>query len=114
MKETEEHTCYFGMVDEKTGLYHEGYVENGEMKFKKIPWWRRIFAKEPSETEFLGITTAVINSIFGPERVVEVAIYKKFNPISLKTQAIYGNVEGRGLVYFDIVAFEKTGKLIKK
>ncbi len=42
----------FVSVDSITGERKDGYIDkNGEMKFKKQPWYKRIFHKPPSKIE---------------------------------------------------------------
>lgn len=105
----------FGKVDVTTGLISEGHVENGEMKFKKIPWYKRIFTKEPSEIKFIGITSMYSQWIWSNKKnYFESPVYKKYNPYTGKIQCIYTNVPNHGAVYFDVCVYEKTGKLVER
>lgn len=105
----------FGKIDTSTGLVQEGYVENGEMKFKKIPWYKRLFSKEPSEIKYLGTITLYWNFFWSNKKnYFEAAVYKKYNPYTGKIQCIYANVPNRGAMYFDVKAYEKSGQLVER
>ncbi len=99
----------FGSIDVKTGISSSGYMENGQMKFKKTPWYKRLFSTEPIETEFLGICKRVNknNTI-----EIELCVYRKFNPYTNETKEIYAENELYGKFSFDINAFEQMGRLI--
>lgn len=104
----------FGMVDTNNGLASEGYIDkNGEMRFKKIPWYKKLFSKEPSKIEFIGVTEVYSQLIWSNKKnYFETAVYRKYNPYTNKTQCIYTNIRGCRTFYFDIAAYEKTGQLI--
>jgi len=115
MKNQEENNgIIFGKIDTSTGLASEGYMENGEMKFKKIPWYKKLFAKEPSKIEFIGIISMYSQLIWSNEKnYFDVAVYKKYNPFTGKIQCIYTNVPNHGAIYFDVYAYEKSGQLVE-
>jgi hypothetical protein len=104
-----------GVIDTETGLVSEGYVENGEIKFKKIPWYKKLFAKEPYKIELIGTITMYSQWIWSNKKeYFESAVYKKYNPFTGKIKCIYTNIPNHGAKYFDVCAYEKLGKLIEQ
>lgn len=104
----------FGALNTETGEFSNGYLEKGEMKFKKIPWYKKLFAKEPTETEFIGIVEGNTRFIWCDQnRAVNVPIYKKYNPYTGQIKSLYGDVKNHGRIFFNIQVFEKFGKFIE-
>lgn len=99
----------FGSIDINSGIPSDGYMENGKMKFKKIPWYKRIFTQKPTEEMFVG-TARYGNDIIE----IELCVYRKYNPYTNETYEIYANSNTYGKFEFDINAFEQMGKLISK
>ena len=98
----------FGSINVETGTSSEGYMEDGEMKFKKTPWYKRLFAKKPVKEVFMGTCK------WGNDKMeIELCIYKKFNPYTNETYEIYANHSQYGKFSFDINAFEQMGKLVE-
>ena len=106
----------FVSVDSITGERKDGYIDkNGEMKFKKQPWYKRIFHKPPSKIEAIGTTQFSHSYIWSnKERCVVYPVYRKFNSYTNETYSIYSNIEDHGAFYFNVELFEKTGKLVRR
>jgi len=108
----------FGSIDIKTGETKTGYIDkNGEMKYKKLPWYKRIFNKKTKleKTEYIGILDGERWFYIGTQRCSEktsVAAYKRFNPFTNETYEIFAT-QGDEKFLFDVNAYEKNGKLIK-
>lgn len=104
----------FGMMNVQTGETQEGYMKDGEMKFKPQSWLERLFAKPPRETEYVGITTMSHSWIWSSKEThFKATVYRDFNPFTDKTYAIYA-VAGEHRFNFNVDAYTHTGKLVMK
>ena len=105
----------FGTINVKTGERTEGFIENGEMKYKKIPWWKRIFRespKPPEQTEYIGTTQLYSKLIWSNNKnYFNAAVYKRFNPFTKEIYEIYSNTRW-GKFNYNIDAFISAGQLI--
>ena len=108
----------FGCIDINTGEFEKGYIDKGEMKFKRSSllkrMYRKIFNKEPLVVETIGAITAEMNSLFFGLREEDYAVYRRYNKWSNETKDIYCNIRGHGAVYFNIDIWEKTGKFVQR
>lgn len=102
----------FGSVNVVTGELQKGYIKDSQMKFKKIPWYKRIFQKKPEKVEYVGTTTVYSQLIWSDKKhYFDVSVYRKINPITNETYEIFCFIEG--LKYkFNIDAYVYENKLI--
>lgn len=97
----------FGCVDTQTGQTQEGYIENGQMKYKPLKWWQKFFAKKPEEKEFIGVFKYQSKFTWSQEwSNNQIAIYKYFNPFTGEIYKIEGSNEEE-TIQLDVGAFEK-------
>ena len=98
----------FGCMNTETGDFQEGYIEDGQMKFKKSPWWAGWFSARPTKTKYIGITTLLHGWIFSKNKdEVEVTVYCDYNPYTFKVYKVYcehGN--------FNVDAYRENGRLV--
>ena len=113
-----ESQCIFGTYNVTTGESLEGYMDKGEMKYRKYPWYKRIFFrkyKEPQPktlTEYMGTTIyRASNWIFRTHKEIEVVVYREYIEGTNKTTRIYSNVDGRTFT-FNIDAYNAGHGLI--
>ncbi len=106
----------FGSINVETGETEAGFLSKGKMKFKKQPWWRRLFSKPPRKKEYVGDFDypVFVKTIFGAsERVASSPIFKECNPFNGEVYSIYTCVESlpllKRVVYFHIDSFVKNG-----
>jgi hypothetical protein len=96
----------FGCLNVDTGEFRKGHIDkSGNQQFKRLPWYKRLFFREPSQTELVGTTTLSVGFIWTRDtdlKDVKAALYRKFNPYAGKTQKIWakqnGNTENKQLV----------------
>jgi hypothetical protein len=101
----------FGSINVETGETQDGYIENGQMKFKPMKWWQKLFLKRPEEKEFIGTYGYKTKFPWSSEWTNhQVAMYKYFNPYTDEIYKIEGSDENE-TIQFDIGAF-KVGKII--
>lgn len=97
----------FGCIDTSTGLTQEGYVENGQMKFKPLKWWQKLFCRKPEKKEFIGTYNYRTKFPWSTEwSKGQVAMYKYFNPYTNEIYKIEGD-NGEERIQFDVGAFEQ-------
>lgn len=97
----------FGSYNVETGEFQKGYIENGEMKYKREPWYKRIFRRKPApKVEFVAIRDLVSNG-----KPIQVAVCKKCEPFSGEILELYAHWNG-WYISFSIPAFKATGELI--
>ena len=103
----------FGSINVETGEIQNGYIDkHGQMKYRKEPWYKRIFRKRPEEIEYIGITQLYSQLIWSSKKnYFNAAVYRKFNPYTDQIYSIYANVDGR-TIYFDVNAYVKNKVLI--
>lgn len=105
----------FGCINTSTGEFQEGYIDDGQMKFKKPSLWSRFInaiTPEPYEKEFLG--TKIVQKRFmgiGNWRPVEVCVYREFNVVNGKTHKIWFEHRGEKR-NFNKDAYDASGRLI--
>jgi len=94
-------TCSFGSFNTKTGESQDGYIDKkGEMNFKKLPWYIRLFCEEPIETVFIDVVTtnhSLFNKRTGEIRPMGEArgsLYKKWNPYTGKIYRLFARFNG--------------------
>lgn len=98
----------FGALDTKTGLFAEGYMEDSEMKFKKIPWYKKLFTKEPLKEEFIDIVDCT-NLRTG--ETFSMGLYRKINPLTQEVKSLYAKGSGR-VIRLDVQAFIQRRELV--
>jgi hypothetical protein len=105
----------FGSVDISTGEIKNGYIDKfGQMQYKKLPWYKRIFQKRPEKTSFLCNTQLYSKLIFSDKKhYFDTAVYKTYNPYTNEIYSIFCNTGSR-TVNFDVESFIKTNQLIIK
>ncbi len=116
--------CSFGSYNTETGECLEGYMEKGIMKYRKYPWWKRMYfrmcANETPEkpapiiaNEYLEvINMTLINHLFRTEREIAVAVYREFEKETNKTLRLYGRYNG-DTIYFNVDAYTKDNLYLK-
>ncbi len=103
----------FGCLNVKTGEFQEGFMKNKEMKFKKLPWYKRIFAKEPTEEVYIKVIKMESQWIWSDKKdSFYSSLYKIINPYTNEIKKVFAKTS-EGNVYFDPIAYEKSGKLIQ-
>lgn len=104
--------CSFGSFNVETGETQEGYVNKlGEMKYKKRPWYKRIFSpdKPPREISYIGTTTMWHKYIWSNNKTYfQAPVYKKYNPYTGEIFRVYAKLEDR-TYDFSVEAFVKEG-----
>ena len=98
----------FGCIDTKTGEFREGYVENGQMKYRRDPWWKRWFtnySKNILRDEF--VCTAR-----GEQTGFPISVYKTINIVSGDIVSVWGQSRFHGRVDFDVEAFMHCDELV--
>ncbi len=109
----ENNNISFGCMNTKTDEFQEGFMKNEEMKFKKVPWYKRIFAKEPREEVFVGTVEMTRRFVWSDiETPFSASLYKLINPLTGETKKLYARTH-RGGIYFDPNAYEKNGVLVR-
>ena len=92
---------------------NDGYVdkETGEVKYKPQPWYKRLynyfFYKEPSKTEYLGVATFHTE----PSGHQKAAVYRRYNPVTNKTQSVYA-VRGSIKRHFNVDVYDDDHKTL--
>jgi hypothetical protein len=103
----------FGCINTKTGVFQEGCVENNEIKFKKVPWYKRIFAKEPTQEIFIKVIEMEEQLIWtNKKNSFYASLYKIVNPLTNEIKKVFAKTY-LGNVYFDPKVYEKNKKLIQ-
>jgi hypothetical protein len=101
----------FGSINVETGESQEGYIENGQMKFKPMKWWQKLFFKKPEEKEFIGSYKYETKFPWSKQCVKrQIAMYKYFNPYTGKIYKIEGS-DGEETIQLDVGAFQ-NGQII--
>lgn len=106
----------FGCIDTSTGAFQEGYTnKEGKQKFKKAPWWKAIFAKEPTETELIGIYKAQCSYIWSDKYrdCGYLRMYRTFNPFTGKTLKVFGKHDRYGTIQYDVESYLKCGMFVE-
>ena len=103
--------CSFGCVNVETGEAQTGYTDKqGRMKFKRQPWWRRIFQSPPREKVWLEVRGFERSRVLGltgetiERRDIPCSVYKEWNPLSGEIYEIYATSE-YGKVQLDVGAY---------
>lgn len=87
-------------------------MKNEKMKVKKLPWYKRIFAKEPTEEVYIKVIEIESRCIWSNKReFFNASLYKVINPFTNEIKKIFAKTY-EGDVYFDPIAYYKSGKLI--
>ena len=113
----------FGSYNKSTGESKQGYIENGEMKYKPYPWYNRLYYKlfpyNPPEikhenTVYIGTTELYSKMIWSNQKnYFDVAVYRTYNTITDKTIEIYADIPSRGRrYYFNVDAYDADKTLI--
>jgi hypothetical protein len=103
----------------------EGYMDNGVMKYRKYPWWKRVYfrmcANENSEkkstpttvTEYLEVVNMkLVNYLFRTERDIAVAVYRDFEKETNKTLRLYGRYNNH-TIDFNVDVYTKDNLYLK-
>ena len=97
----------FGCVDTQTGQTQEGYIENGQMKFKPLKWWQKLFCRKPEKKEFIRpMKMDIVNIWTGDRETVTGSLYKSYNPLSGEIYSAWAEHDGYKLK-FNKDAFQK-------
>ena len=107
----------FGTFNVTTGEVQTGYVDkSGQMKYRKPPWYKRIFqkrARRPEATEYIGTTELYSQLIWSnTKNYFDVAVYRNYNPYTNETYSCYAIRRNR-IIYFDVNAFERNELVLK-
>jgi len=103
----------FGSFNVETGEIQDGYMKNGEMKFKPEPWYKRWFRKRPEKTEYIGVIDMQKNYGWSDNWVdVRIALYKDFNPLTGEVYRVYAWDRDRR-ISFDVNAYLRDGEYIR-
>jgi hypothetical protein len=115
MPNTKNPHAQFGSFNTETGESQTGYIDkNGEMKFKKLPWYKHLFQKAPVSTKYLG-TNVLAQSylgIFG-KCCIRVPVYMEWNPFTETVYDIYSTHKGH-VVHYNIDVYLHDKSLIIK
>jgi len=118
--------CKFGSYNPETKESLEGYMKDGEMKFRKYPWYKRLWfrikhnlicdkkllVQETIVEEYIGIKKiSIYNWLFRTERIRHIPIYRKYIKETNKTLRLRSQCIGRHL-YFDTEAYDKDNLLV--
>jgi len=108
-----ESKCKFGSINNITGETRDGFIDkNGQMKYKKSPWYKRIFQKLPIETKYLGVVELTSQFIWSNQkRPFNAPYYKDFNPFTNEIIEVYSIVNGHKY-NFNLDCFLDSGRLI--
>jgi hypothetical protein len=97
----------FGSINVETGETQDGYIENGQMKFKPMKWWQKFFLKRPEKKEFLCVHTYRSRFSWSSEWTRhDVAMYKYFNPYTEEIYKIEGS-DAKTTIQYDVGAFKQ-------
>lgn len=107
-------SCKFGTFNVTTGEVQNGYVDKSDqMKYKKQPWYKRIFQRRPEATEYIGTTELYSQLIWSnTKNYFDVAVYRNYNPYTNETYSCYARCINR-IIYFDVNAFERNELVLK-
>lgn len=112
--------CQFGSVNVVTGAEQEGYMEAGKMKFRPVPWWKKLFRnineiKLPVELveEYVGIADVTVHKWTGGEYTECAALYRKYNKFDGKTHSLWIIRRGH-YCFFDVNAWDRDKQLVRK
>lgn len=99
----------FGSYNPETGETLKGYMENGQMKFKKYSLWERFvfwWNKPPEEEVFIKTCTMEEKNIFTGKLVSELegALYKRGDNYYIKCRG--------QRIYIDSNAYENDGSIV--
>lgn len=100
----------FGVLNTESGEFSEGYVENGQMKYKK--------PKIEPVTEKIGVIlfnyTKTRTGLFPSSNVVieNLIVFRQKDPSTGKTVRIFAESPSRGILEFDVWAWETQGKRV--
>ena len=125
--------CIFGSYNVTTKKSMDGYIDkNGTMKYKKIPWYKKLYRKMfPSEEtkamavlmkqadeanyvygEYICVATLYSRFIWSDtKRPFDVAVYRDYIKSTGKTTKLYCDTH-RGRKYFNCDAYDKDGLFI--
>lgn len=103
----------FGSYNVETGERQDGVFVNNKMEFRRKPWWRRIFMRRISKTEYIGTTSCYEQLIWSSKRRYSlVAVYRKYCVFTNKTLRLYSVLDGMS-VDFNIDHWNETGGFIE-
>lgn len=109
----------FGYINTETGEFKEGYIENGEMKYREPTLWEKItgFFKsgnpvmvETDMEEYAGTTILTLTNLFGKSKFIEVPVYRIYNKYTNKTVKLYSK-HREYIIIYDSKAYDVTGKI---
>lgn len=81
---------------------------------KKVPWYKRLFGIQHTETEYCCSVTYEVKHIWeetGSDQLV--AVYRDFIPETGETVRLYGIIPRFGTRYYSVDAYNKEGRLIE-
>jgi hypothetical protein len=78
-----------------------------KIKFKKLPWYKRIFAKEPTEEVYIKVIEIESQLIWSNKKYSFYAsLYKIINPFTSEIKKVFAKTS-EGNIYFDPIAYDK-------
>ncbi len=84
-----------------------------KIKSKKLPWYKKIFAKEPTEEVYIKVIEIESQLIWSNKKYSFYAsLYKIINPFTNEIKKVFAKTS-EGNIYFDPIAYDKSGKLIQ-
>jgi hypothetical protein len=88
-------------------------MKNEKMKVEKMPWYKRIFAKEPTEEVYIKVIEMESQWIWSNKKdSFYASLYKIINPFTNEIKKVFAKTS-EGNIYFDPIAYDKSGKLIQ-
>ena len=108
-----EPDIFFGSYDPTTGESQEGYIDfRGKMRFRRQPWYKRLFMKPQTKTELLDLIPIKVFTPWGTRYLSRACLYRKANVVTGKTIKLWAT-RGVHMISFNTEAFDKFGQLVR-
>lgn len=104
----------FGIFNVETGESQDGYIDSdGQMRFKPLKWWQKLFSSPPEKKEFIRQHQFdLVNCFTGRRKTVTGSLYKTYKPYTGKVYSVWAEYDAWTL-NFNPEAFEKGFLIVK-